>query len=264
MIVALFVGALCVVLGWGAGLPVERLALVSAGVVATATSLLSIGEALRPGWAQGRWNPRPGSLVLPPNRFTALGSGIWCAVFGVVFLGYGWLTEHIVPGILVALPAGFVLGMVGVMYAQRQAKAARAIQVALLAYADRHDGWFPSGQASPEASLSLLHRENPEQVTANVLRGKTAPEVAVRARLEAGELLTPETCGWHYAMGLRRFDDPRLALFWDKTGLGYTDALVSTGGHLVFFLGGAIEYICGDRWEEFLAEQERLRAAIQR
>ncbi len=36
-------------------------------------------------------------------------------------------------------------------------------------YAERHDGWFPKGEASPEASLSLLHRENPTLVTADVL-----------------------------------------------------------------------------------------------
>jgi hypothetical protein len=263
MIVALFAVALSGALLW-AGLPVERLTLVSVGVATTATSLLSIGEALRPNWAQGRWNPRPGSLVMPPNRLTSLGFGIWSGVGGLVFLGYGWLTEHIVPGILGALATGFVLGLVGLRYARRQAEAARAIQVALLGYADRHDGWFPRGEASPEASLSLLHRENPELVTAKVLRGKTAPEAAVRARLEAGELLTPQTCGWHYAAGLRRYDDPRLALFWDKAGLGYTDALVSAGGHFVFFIGGSIEYVSGDRWEEFLAEQERLRAAVAR
>src|SRR5262245_27795913 len=78
----------------------------------------------------------------------------------------------------------------------------KQLMMALLMYADQHGGWFPKGEATPEASLSLLHREDPGLVTANLLRGKTVPEAAVQARLGAGELLTPETCGWHYVEGL--------------------------------------------------------------
>jgi hypothetical protein len=274
MILALFVFILCWALGWG-GFPLEdiglsrttleSITLVSMGLAAMATSLLLLGEALRPNWAGGRWNPRrPGFVVSPPNRLISLGAGIWFGAGGVAFLGAGWLTEHIVPAILGAFAVGFVLVMVGSTYARRRGEAARAIRLALLDYADRHDKWFPKGESSPEASLSLLHRENPALVTANVLRGKTVPEAAVRARLEAGELLTPETCGWHYAEGLRRTDDPGLALFWDKAGPSRTDALVSLGGHFVFFLGGIIEYVPADRWQKFLIEQERLRAAVKR
>ena len=135
---------------------------------------------------------------------------------------------------------------------------------ALLDYADRHSGWFPKGEASPEASLSLLHRDAPESVDANLLRGKTAPEAAARARLGAGQLLTPETCGWHYVEGLRRDDDPRLALFWDKGGLGHNGERLPGGGHYVCFITGSIEYVSGDAWGEFLAEQKRLRAAVKR
>jgi hypothetical protein len=272
MVAALFAVALSVALAF-AGLPVEGLGLVSCGVAATATSLLLTGEALKPNWGGGRWCVPPSMprvvfgrrpLVTPPNRLTSLGTGIWFGAGGLAFLGYGWLTEHILPVILGAFAVGFVLFMVGGRYAGRQGEAAWAIRTALFDYSDRHDGWFPRGEASPEASLSLLHRENPKRVSANVLRGRTAPEAAVRARLEAGALLTPETCGWHYLEGLRRFDDPGLALFWDKAGLSRTDALLSMGGHFVFFLGGVIEYIASDRWEKFLAEQERLRAAVKR
>src|SRR4051812_21641519 len=74
----------------------------------------------------------------------------------------------------------------------------KQLMMALLGYADRHGGWFPMGGESPEASLSLLHRDEPQMAGANLLRGKTVPEAAVRARLAAGQLLTPDTCGWHY------------------------------------------------------------------
>jgi hypothetical protein len=265
MIGAMFVMLLSVGLGF-AGLPVEPLAIVtcvSMGVVATATSVLQIGAALNTNWAGGRWHPRPGNWVLPPNRLMSLGIGLWFGTFGMIFLGYGWLTEHILPGILVALPASVVLVLVGYQFARRRGDAAHAIQVALMAFADRHDGWFPKGETSSEASLSLLHWETP-LVTANVLRGRTAPEAAVRARLEAGELLTPETCGWHYVEGLRKDDDPQLALFWDKAGPGNTDTLISGGCHFVIFLGGSAEYIPGNEWEAFLDQQSRLRAAVGR
>jgi hypothetical protein len=180
------------------------------------------------------------------------------------FLGSAELTEPGVWALLGAVAAGAVLMVAGARYARRRGEAARAIHVALRQYADRHGGWFPKGEVSPEASLSLLHREDPELVTANHLRGTTTAEAAVRARLEAGELLNPQTCGWDYAEGLRRGDDPRLALFWDKAGRGPTDALLSEGGRFVFFVGGSIEYVPGDRWGEFQAEQELLRAAVKR
>jgi hypothetical protein len=147
---------------------------------------------------------------------------------------------------------------------ERLKRVTEVVAVALREYADRHGGWFPRGEASPEASLSLLHRERPVQVTADALSGMTGSVAAVRARLEAGELLTPDSCGWHYAEGLRTDDAPRLALFWDRTEPGHLYTLLSRGGHLVFFIGDTIDYIPGDNWEEFQAEQERLRAAIRR
>jgi hypothetical protein len=96
------------------------------------------------------------------------------------------------------------------------------------------------------------------------LRGKTIPERSVRVRLEAGELLTPETCGWHYVEGLRNDDDRRLALFWDKAGLGHNGERLTDRGHYVCFIGGHIEYVPGDRWEAFLTDQERLRVGVKR
>ena len=86
----------------------------------------------------------------------------------------------------------------------------------------------------------------------------------MQATLDAGQLLTPRTCGWHYVEGLRNDDHPRLALLWDNAGLGHNGERLSGGGHYVCFVNGGIEHISSDRWEEFLAEQERLRAAVKR
>jgi hypothetical protein len=177
-----------------------------------------------------------------------------------------WVKRGAVVGVLAAVLAAAGYGF----YNQHRYPFGRShccdkqLMQALLAYADKHDGWFPRGEATPEASLSLLHRDDPDLVTANLLRGKTVAESSVHSRLSAGELLTPETCGWHYVEGLRKDDNPGLALFWDKVGLGHNGERLAEGGHFVCFVSGNIEYVSGIRWDEFLAEQERLRTGLKR
>ncbi|HVV71235.1 MAG TPA: hypothetical protein VHI52_07030, partial [Verrucomicrobiae bacterium] len=95
----------------------------------------------------------------------------------------------------------------------------KSMLLALNLYAQEHQGRFPAGQPSPEASLSLLYKA--KLIDADVLRGKTAKEEEVRALLDRGELLGPKSCGWHYVEGLNQSDDGRLALLWDKAGLGH-------------------------------------------
>lgn len=136
------------------------------------------------------------------------------------------------------------------------------LRMQLTIYADQHDGWFPRGETSPEASLSLLHREFPGVDLTEMLRGKTAPLEAVQTRLNRGELLDPETCGWHYVEGLRKTDNPNLALFWDKAGLGHNGQRLKAGGHVVWFVGFRKEYITAAEWARFLAEQEQLQNDI--
>lgn len=131
----------------------------------------------------------------------------------------------------------------------------KQLMFALDAYAEDHGGAYPAGEATPEASLSLLH---PRYADEYVLQGKTVPLAAVRAALARGERLGPDTCGWHYVEGLRRGDDRRLALFWDKVGLGHHGERLPDGGRTVFFVGGRSEYVEGARWEEFLREQQAL------
>jgi hypothetical protein len=125
-------------------------------------------------------------------------------------------------------------------------------------YAAEPDGWFPRGEASPEASLSLLYRQSPGN--AYSLRGKSVPESVVLEWLSRGELLTPETCGWHYVQGLREDDDPRLALFWDKAGLDHFGGRLPGGGHLVIRIDGQQEHLKEVDWPAFIDEQEKLLA----
>lgn len=125
----------------------------------------------------------------------------------------------------------------------------------LIQYAEAHGGAFPAGEATPEASLSLLY---PKLASAEVLRGKIVPLDVVKPILDRGECLGPDTCGWHYVEGLRTDDDSRFALCWDKAGLGHNGQVLPDGGHFVIFIGSDIKYIKGSEWPVFLEEQERL------
>lgn len=135
-----------------------------------------------------------------------------------------------------------------------------ALMGALQEYADEHEGAFPTGETTPEASLSLLYNQG-RGLDPNTLRGKTVPEKTVRTILERGGLLGPKTCGWHYTDGLRMDDDPRLALIWDKPGLGHNGKRLTRGSHHVLMLNWERKFIPGTEWEQFLQEQTRLLAA---
>jgi hypothetical protein len=136
----------------------------------------------------------------------------------------------------------------------------KCLGLALLQYAEEHDGHFPTGGGCPEASLSLLYRGHYD-MDAHILCGKTKSADAAREILERGELLGPDTCDWHYVEGLTLSDDPRLALVWDKVGLGHDAQRLSGGGHSVLFVTCFEEVIPGSEWPHFLEEQQRLMAS---
>ena len=131
-------------------------------------------------------------------------------------------TKKILLATTIALAALFTVGYAGWRYHYPYGFSHCCDVIlpgALQEYARTHGGAFPTGEATPEASLSLLYREKASYgrlADERLLRGKTVPESVVKKILERGELLTPDTCGWHYVEGLRTDDDPRLALFWDK------------------------------------------------
>ncbi len=133
----------------------------------------------------------------------------------------------------------------------------KQLVVALHQYAEDHGGAYPAGEATREASLSLLY---PKYANEYVLQGKTVPLDLVKVTLERGDRLGPDTCGWHYVEGLTLDDDRRLALCWDKVGLGHNGQRLSDGGRTVLFVNMGYEYIAGAKWQEFLEEQEKLLA----
>lgn len=130
------------------------------------------------------------------------------------------------------------------------------IMFALNRYADEHGGRYPAGEATPEASLSLLCKGG--YVEAYTLSGMTVhPEAAEKSMRERGRL-GPESCGWHYVEGLSKADDRRLAILWCKEPLGHNGDRTPSGGRQVLRVDWAPEWISGKDWPAFLAEQERL------
>lgn len=132
------------------------------------------------------------------------------------------------------------------------------LMFALERYAEDHGGAYPAGEATPEASLSLLY---PDYANECVLQGKTVPLEAVKTILERGERLGPDSCGWHYVEGLTKRDNGRLALFWDKVGLNHNGQRLPRGGHSVVFIDSEHRVVPADEWPQFLDEQARLLAS---
>ena len=139
-------------------------------------------------------------------------------------------------------------------------RCSRSLLLSLTFYADDHGGKYPAGEATPEASFSLLYREMKEPAEFLAGRAKTKEEVETAKKiLESGGLLGPDTCDWRYVEGLDDNAPWGVALFWGKSDLGHVGQRLH-GGHEVAFNGGHIEVIPASRWKEFLAEQERMVA----
>ena len=60
----------------------------------------------------------------------------------------------------------------------------KQLEMAFYEYAEEHGGNYPAGEATPEASLSLLY---PKYANANLLSGKTVSVEVVQAILDRGE-----------------------------------------------------------------------------
>jgi hypothetical protein len=129
--------------------------------------------------------------------------------------------------------------------------------IALREYAEDHNGDFPTGGETPEASLSLLYSN---YVDAQWLRGKTVPLNVAEAALRKNGKLGPDSCSWHYVEGLIESDNPQIAILWDKVGLGHNGERVKGGGHEVLYVDGDSRFISGLKWPEFLEEQNQLLA----
>jgi hypothetical protein len=240
---------------------------------------LSRGAVLAVGWVSGGvlCGALLGSLDAPTisdgywRQFWAaeytLGGAVSGMVVGVIVSIVACQARFLAPRLIELAVACALLIAFWEVYSEAGAGLQRrevncclkALGVALLQYAQEHDGRFPAGAESPEASLSLLARGHYD-VGAETLCGNTVPIEKVGSILERGEPLGPDSCGWHYVEGLTTSDDARLALVWDKVGLGHNGEATG-GGHSVLFSDIHVEAVAASDWPGFLRQQEDLMAA---
>jgi hypothetical protein len=127
----------------------------------------------------------------------------------------------------------------------------------LMIYATDHGGKYPSGEPTPEASLSLLYPKYLSSPT--IIAGKGGSIERATKILKSGGRLGPNDCNWHYVEGLNDMDSSELAILWDKLpGLGHNCDRLKDGLRGVVYVGGSCEYIPEAKWEEFLAQQNKL------
>jgi hypothetical protein len=130
------------------------------------------------------------------------------------------------------------------------------VGLGLRQYAMDHEGWLPYGEATSEASLSLLCAD---PVWIFSVRGKNVPLAVAKAALERTGVLSPESCGWHYIEGLREDDNPEIAVLWDKMrGLDHNGRRHSGMAHEVSLMDGSHRGVSEANWPKFIADQKVL------
>jgi len=132
------------------------------------------------------------------------------------------------------------------------------MNMALLFYAEENGGWFPAGGANPWESLRKVETDPV------LLAGVTGDRAALLERVKNGEMLDHSVSSWVYFPGFRQDELGELAIIWERApGIGLNGHTVKKGGHAVGFADGHSEFIYGAEWSAFLAEQKRIREALQ-
>lgn len=156
----------------------------------------------------------------------------------------------LIPGaIVVALVTTWIWVQVTYPYGISHC-CSRGIALGLFQYATDHQGWFPHGGSSPEAALSETVRTGNNGLYE--VRGKNISLGTAQAAWTRDGHLGPESCGWHYIEGLRKDDDPQMALAWDKAwGLGHNGQRVRGLGHIVILVGGEERAVALQEWPKY-------------
>ena len=144
-----------------------------------------------------------------------------------------------------------------------RAAVLRSMYFALVNYASAHDGSFPYSEKGSYDALQTLYPEyTPSGIELAGISGNVAATVAA---LRTNGALDESRTSWVYVQGLKREDDPKLAILWEsKAGLYPNGKRNSFGGRPVLLLSGDITNVPAADWERFLRQQHELRNAVQR
>jgi hypothetical protein len=128
---------------------------ISGGVMLLVTGLFTLREAFSETPPGAKWSR---SDVLT-GRLSTFALGLMFTTGGVAFVGFGWLSDHILSALLVIEAAGVVLLMFGMRSDGRQGDAAWS--------AVRQRGWLTAYRQAEGAELSAdeVHlRENAREI----------------------------------------------------------------------------------------------------
>jgi hypothetical protein len=144
----------------------------------------------------------------------------------------------------------------------KRAYTLRQMHAVLALYADENFGMFPGSEKGAYEALSKLY---PKFCTGAELAGVSGDIRAVEAALLRKEPLNGSLTSWCYVPGLRRGDNPEIAVLWEaRGGLLANGRRNFFGGHAVLLLSGAVTNVPASAWTAFLNEQQKLRYSIQR
>jgi len=130
------------------------------------------------------------------------------------------------------------------------------MNMALLSYAQDNGEWFPAGGANPWESLRKV------ETYPDLLAGITGGRRALLERLQSGNMLDASVSSWVYFPGFREGDP--VAIIWEREpGITFNGHVAEEGSHAVGFADSHWHQVSGTEWSKFLANQERMREAIQ-
>jgi hypothetical protein len=130
---------------------------------------------------------------------------------------------------------------------------------ALRTYASEHDGAYPDGTNSYRA-LAELHPRYLADST-EMLAGLSGDRHRVVQEVKAGRPIGSNECSWVYFPGLHTSDNPKLMLIYERTSGVRFDGMRKPG-RAVGFVDNQFAQIPDEKWNSFVAEQEKLRAEV--
>lgn len=137
--------------------------------------------------------------------------------------------------------------------------AMRCVASALRAYADDHDGWFPSDAEDPVRALTALTN----YLCPAAMAGLSGNIEETERRVLGGQPVTGRESSWVYQTGLRRDDPEELALLWDRQGgVDISGWRMRAGDHYVLFVNTETKLIRREEWPSFTNRQATLRLEV--
>lgn len=130
----------------------------------------------------------------------------------------------------------------------------------LRVYAHDHGNSFPDADGDPYRSLELLY---PDYISADLLAGLSGDRDKATFALTHGGHLSPENCSLIYVPGMLDTDDENIAIVWEiRTGITFNGQ--AWPGRAVGIINGQVHQIPDDKWDEFIAQQKRMRESAMR